>query len=90
MFKLWVCFTRLDKRVDYEKFYKDEYEFLLDGEVEPSLNDGKYSDSLVEFYQEFLENSSDKTFFDIGSGKGNFIQAVENRYKNKKICTRTK
>ena len=73
-------FIDFDKRVDYEKFYKDEYEFLLDGEVEPSLNDGKYSDSLVEFYQEFLENSSDKTFFDIGAGKGNFIQAVENKY----------
>ncbi|RXJ90599.1 hypothetical protein CRV01_05450 [Arcobacter sp. CECT 8983] len=74
-------FIDFDKRVDYEKFYKDDYEFLLDGEVEPTIDDGKYSDSLVEFYQEFLENDSSKTFFDIGAGKGNFIQAVENRYE---------
>ncbi|MDN5062714.1 class I SAM-dependent methyltransferase [Aliarcobacter butzleri] len=73
-------FVDFDKRVNYEEFYTNEYEFLLDGEVEPTLDDGKYSDSLVEFYQEFLENSSDKTFFDIGAGKGNFIQAVENKY----------
>lgn len=74
-------FIDFDKRVNYEKFYTDEYEFLLDGEVEPTLDDGKYSDSLVEFYQEFLENDSNKTFFDIGAGKGNFIQAVENKYE---------
>ncbi|MFZ8805650.1 MAG: class I SAM-dependent methyltransferase [Candidatus Calescibacterium sp.] len=75
-------FVDFDKRIDnYEKFYKTEYEFLLEGEVEPVLDDKKYSDILLEFFQDFLENSPRKTFFDIGAGKGNFIQAVHDKFE---------
>lgn len=75
-------FVDFDKRVNYEKFYVNDYTFLLDGDVEPVLDDGKYSENLVEFYQEVILNESSKKFLDIGAGKGNFAQAMHNKFFN--------
>ena len=75
-------FVNFDKRVDYEKFYKDDYDFLLkEIDEEPSLNDIKYSDILVGFYEEFITNDK-TTFLDIGAGKGNFLNAIRKRFDN--------
>ena len=43
-------FIDFEKRVDYKKFYSEDYVFLLDGDVEPTLDDGKYSEYLTNFY----------------------------------------
>lgn len=72
-------FVDFDKRVDYEKFYNDEYEFLLDGDIEPVLQSNKYSDMLVAFLD---IKTPDGNFLDIGAGKGNFLDAVHSRFKN--------
>ncbi|MCF6339852.1 MAG: class I SAM-dependent methyltransferase [Sulfurimonas sp.] len=75
-------FIDIDKRVDYEKFYNEDYVFLLDGDVEPTLNDEKYSGQLANFYSEVIDNSKLNTFFDIGGGKGNFVQTIHNKFNN--------
>jgi len=69
-------FIDKDNRVDYHKFYTDEYDFLLDGDVEPTIGEVKYSEYLVAFYSEYIQQNESKTFFDIGGGKGNFINAM--------------
>ncbi len=69
-------------RVEYQKFYTDEYDFLLDGDVEPTIGETKYSEYLVEFYSEYIHETKEKTFFDIGGGKGNFINAVFSKFPN--------
>ncbi len=75
-------FIDFNKRVNYEKFYSVDYIFLPDGDVEPTLDDGKYSKYLTEFYSEVIENKKSNTFFDIGGGKGNFVQAIYNKFEN--------
>ncbi len=67
-------------RIDYRKFYTNEYDFLLDGDVEPTIGETKYSDYLVNFYSEYIQDNHEKTFFDIGSGKGNFINAIYKKF----------
>jgi len=78
--KCGYIFIDMKNRVDYQKFYTDEYDFLLDGDVEPTIGEIKYSEYLVEFYSEYIQKSKEKTFFDIGAGKGNFISAVYKRF----------
>lgn len=73
-------FINDSNRVDYHKFYTNEYDFLLDGDVEPTIGDIKYSKYLVDFYSEFIRENKKKTFFDIGGGKGNFINAVYDKF----------
>ena len=64
-----------EKRLDYDSFYKLDYDFLLEGEIEPVLESKKYSDYLVDFYEPFINDKPEKKFFDIGAGKGNLLEA---------------
>ena len=55
-------------KIDVEKFYTNNYEFLTNSEEEePVIIDAqkqiKYSDNLISVFSEFIENDSNKTFF---------------------------
>ena len=39
-----------------------EYDFLLDGEIEPSINEKKYSENLVDLYAPYIIDNSEKSF----------------------------
>ena len=67
-------------RVNYHKFYMDEYDFLLDGDVEPTIGEVKYSEYLVDFYSKYIQENEGETFFDIGGGKGNFLNAMYEKF----------
>lgn len=72
-----------DKRIDLEKFYKDDYDFLLDNdEVEPEIDGIKYSEYLVSFFSEYLEDNKNKKILDIGAGKGNLLESFYKRFEN--------
>lgn len=73
-------FINKNNRIDYHKFYKDEYDFLLNGDIEPTIGEVKYSKHLVDFYLEFIQKNKSGTFFDIGAGKGNFINAIYEKF----------
>lgn len=78
-------FINHDKRIDLEKFYKDDYDFLLDNdEVEPEIDGIKYSEYLVSFFSEYLENNNTKKILDIGAGKGNLLESFYKRFENLK------
>jgi len=77
-------FINPEKRLDINSFYELEYDFLLDGEVEPSVNEKKYSENLVDLYAPYIIDNSEKSFFDIGAGKGNLLEAFFSRFKNLK------
>lgn len=70
-----------DKRVDYGKFYKYDYDFLLDSEdVEPAIDGHKYSEYIVDIFSDFIIDSDNKKMLDIGAGKGNIIHAFYNKF----------
>ncbi|PHR58531.1 MAG: hypothetical protein COA44_03575 [Arcobacter sp.] len=73
-------FVDEENRIEYQTFYKDDYDFLLDGDVEPIIGDVKYSDYLVEFYSEYIPINQKATLFDIGGGKGNFVNALYEKF----------
>jgi 2-polyprenyl-3-methyl-5-hydroxy-6-metoxy-1,4-benzoquinol methylase len=73
-------FTDNENRIDYNEFYTKSYDFLLDGDVEPTIGEIKYSEYLVDFYSEFINKNDVKSFFDIGGGKGNFVSAVYDKF----------
>lgn len=77
-------FIKPEKRLDISSFYEMDYDFLLDGEIEPSLNEKKYSENLVDFFAPFIIRNSEKSFFDIGAGKGNLLEAFFSRFTNLK------
>jgi len=69
------------QKIKYEDYYIHQYEFLLDDdEIEPVLGGVKYSDLLIEFFSDFLQDDTNKTFLDFGAGKVNFLQSLENKY----------
>jgi len=75
-------FVDYDKRIDLEKFYQKEYNFLLDSdEVEPEIDGVKYSEYLVTFFAEYIKHEN-KNFLDIGAGKGNLIETFYKKFKN--------
>ena len=37
---------------------------------------------MADLYSELINNTQKKTFFDIGGGKGNFVEAIHEKYKN--------
>ena len=71
-------------RIDRNKFYKDDYDFLLDGDVEPTIKEIKYSQYLVNLFSKYIRDKKDLSFFDIGSGKGNFIKAMHEKFSKLK------
>lgn len=74
-----------DSRVDYQNFYKFDYDFLLDGNVEFSIDEETYSDLLANFYSPFIKNTKGKTFIDIGAGKGSLVEAFHKRFPDLKF-----
>lgn len=83
-------FIDAEVRLNLTSFYRDAYRFLTDSEeIEPVSsqddNDMKYSNHLVSLFSDYLNNENNKTFFDIGAGKGNFIDAIHNRFPDIKI-----
>lgn len=70
-------FVNIENRVNYKKFYEESYHFLMGSdEIEPVLDNYKYSKFLLDFCREYLESDSYKieTYLDIGAGKGNLVQ----------------
>ncbi len=63
-------------RMDHELFYRHSYELLLGEDVEPVFQGIRQSKQSAEFLMEFLENSSDRSFIDIGAGKGTFLETL--------------
>lgn len=75
-------FVDYNKRVDLEIFYKDDYDFLLDSnEVEPEIDGVKYSEYLVNFFSQYINDVNTKYMLDIGSGKGNLLESFYGRFK---------
>lgn len=75
-------FVDYDKRVNLEKFYKDDYDFLLDNnEVEPAIDGVKYSEYLVSFFSPYISDTNTKNIIDIGSGKGNLLESFYTKFK---------
>lgn len=72
-----------DNIIDLEKHYEDDYNFLLENDdIEPVLDGLKYSEYIVELFDEYLSNDKKKKLLDIGSGKGNLIESFNKKYKN--------
>jgi 2-polyprenyl-3-methyl-5-hydroxy-6-metoxy-1,4-benzoquinol methylase len=80
-----VCgyiFVDINKRIDFTTFYSNDYEFLLEGMLEPATETGTYSEILADFFKEYISSYSGKKFFDIGAGKGTFIKAMHKIFPN--------
>ena len=70
--------TACDGILDLEKFYRDDYAFLLEStEIEPAIAESqkKYSEVLADFFSPHI-GKRPGTFLDIGAGKGNFLIAM--------------
>lgn len=70
-------------RLDVEKFYEESYQHLTDNEfIETVVAGVGVSQHSVEFFGRFIKNDSNKSFFDIGAGKGNYISAFHKTFPN--------
>ena len=78
-------FISEESQIEYDTFYSNNYDFLTDTEDEEPVviennETTKYCDRLIEIFHEYIHNSTKKSFLDIGAGKGNFINALHNRF----------
>lgn len=69
------------QRIDYTKFYASDYKlYLQSDEVEPVFQGQGASQCSVDFLSELIPDDHEKTFFDIGAGKGNILEAFHQRF----------
>jgi len=78
-------FVHEQNRPAYEEFYARDYNFLMQSESLETVNMTsaqkiRNSEYLAGFFSEFVQNIDDRTLFDIGSGKGNFLDAFNQHF----------
>tara|TARA_B100000212_G_scaffold45845_1_gene29609 strand:+ start:26684 stop:27754 length:1071 start_codon:yes stop_codon:yes gene_type:complete len=66
-----------DYRLDFSKFYQEDYDFLLDQkDLEPEFLGQSISSASVKFCKDLILDNEDKKLIDVGAGKGNILDAI--------------
>ena len=81
--KCAYIFIPLETRLDSVFFYSQKYEYLLGSENEEHIafnSNSTYSEHLINFIKEELEQKPTGRLIDVGAGKGNLLQALYKKF----------